>query len=185
MRRSASEIIRKLEQRIAQLEKGSFNVGDQVKCDVLGKQVKGTIQSDHIGKYVFVDFGSQTLAVPYGDCELVNQATAPWNPKDMFKNMARSFPSLPRGQAQSKNGRTEIFVSEIKKHSAEISIAGPTYSVANKIVAKIGGLGKKFGFDLVDDRTLVLNDGSGYKYVIKISTMGSVYFGGNEHIRLY
>lgn len=186
MRRSASEIIQNLEMRIARLEKGSFNVGDQVKCNVLGRQVQGTIWSPHPGKWVWVDFSGQILGVPLADCDLVNQTTAPWNPKDMFKEMARSFPRLPRGQAYSKNGQTQIFVSSIKEHTAEILIAGPTYGVAKKIMKKIGKLGAKFGFDLVDEDTLVLNDGSGYKYVIEMSSMGSVSFGGNtDYIRLY
>jgi len=187
MRRSASEIINDLESRIARLESGSFNVGDQVECVVLGKQVKGAIKADHFGKYVFVDFGSQTLAVPYEDCELVNQTTAPWNPKDMFRDLARSFPSLPRGQAYSKNGSTQIIVSDIGKHSARINIAGPTYGVAKKIMAKISKLlAKKYGFEMVRYDTLALNDGSGYKYTIEMSSMGSISFGSSvETIRLY
>jgi hypothetical protein len=185
MRKLASEIISELESRIAQLEMGSFNAGDQVQCNVLGKKVEGTIKSDHFGKYVFVDFGRQTLAVPYGDCDLVNVATAPWNPKDLFNNMARSFPNLPRGQAYSKNGRTQIFASNIEEHTAEIFIAGPTYGVAKKIMKKIGKLGAKFGFDLVDETNLVLSDGSGYKYVIKMRSMGSISFGSPDYIRLY
>ena len=187
MRKSAEEIINELEGRIARLERGSFSVGDQVRCDVLGQKVEGNILSDHFGKYVFVDFGSQTLAVPYGDCELVSQATAPWNPKAMFREIARSFPSLPRGQAYSNNGSTKIIASDIGKHSAEINIAGPTYGVAKKIMKKIGKLfAKKYGFEMVGESTLQLNDGSGYKYKIEMSSMRSISFGPSvETVNLY
>ena len=187
MRKSATEIINELEGRIARLERGSFSVGDQVRCDVLGQEVEGVIESDLFGKYVFVDFGSQTLAVPYADCELVNQVTAPWNPKAMFTEIARSFPSLPRGQAYSNNGRTRIIASDIGKHSAEIKIAGPTYGVAKKIMTKIGKLfAKNYGFEMVDESTMELNDGSGYKYKIKMRSMRSVSFGSAvEKVDLY
>jgi hypothetical protein len=186
MRRTATEIINELEMRVAQLEKGSFIIGDRVRCDVLGQKVEGDIQSD-FGKYVFVDFGSQTLAVPYADCALVLQATAPWNPKDMFRDMARSFPSLPRGQAYSNNGSTRIIVSDIEPHSAEINIAGPSYSVAKSIMKKIGKLfAKKYGFEMEGENQMVLNDGSGYKYRIVMRSMGSVTFGSSvETIKLY
>jgi len=184
MKRSASEIIRDLEMRIAKLEVGGFKEGDPVKCDVLGKQVEGTIKEDHRGKYVFVDFGGQTLAVPYADCELVNQATAPWNPHDMFKNMQKTFPRLPRSQAYSSNGGTSVVADYIEKYSADVYIVGPTFSVAKKIMKKIGKLSEQFGFEMVDYDTLVLNDGSGYNYKIKMHSVQWVGTTRNS-VRLY
>lgn len=113
------------------------------------------------------------------------QATAPWDPKAMFREIAMSFPSLPRSQAYHGNGRTRIIVSDIRKHSAEINIAGPTYGVAKKIMKKIGKLFAKYGFEMVDESRLQLNDGSGYEYKINIYSMRSISLYNVETVKLY
>ena len=111
---------------------------------------------------------------------------APFVPKDMFRDIARSFPSLPRGQAYSKNGATKISVSDIGLHSAEIHIAGPTFGVAQKIMKKIGKLfAKKYGFEMTEYDTLELKDVSGYRYKITMNSHGFFQSGNNDDIRLF